>query len=65
MWSSSVKYDWMAAFTLAQVSQERQYQYGVGGEIDAGFKFRERSRVLQFNAGWAGQALDLADELGL
>jgi hypothetical protein len=65
MWSSSVKYDWMAAFTLAQVSQERQYRYGGGGEVDAGFKFRERSRALLFNAGWARQALDLADELGL
>jgi hypothetical protein len=65
MWSSSVKYDWMAALTLAQVFQERQYRYGGGGEIDAGYKFRERSRVLLFNAGWARQALDLADELGL
>ena len=34
------------------------------GEVDAGFKFRERSQVLQFNARWARQALDLADELG-
>jgi hypothetical protein len=65
MWSSSVKYDWMAAFTLAQVFQERQYRYGGGGEVDAAFKFRERSRALLFNAGWARQALDLADELGL
>jgi hypothetical protein len=64
MWSSSVKYDWMAAFTLAQVFQQRQYRYGGGGEVDAGFKFRERSRVLLFNARWARQALDLADELG-
>lgn len=50
MWSSSVKYDWMAAFTLAQIFQERQYRYGGGGEVDAGFKFRQRSRVLLFNA---------------
>ena len=64
MWSSSVKYDWMAPFTLAQVFQERQYRYGGGGEVDAGFKFRERSRVLLFNARWARQALELADELG-
>jgi hypothetical protein len=64
MWSSSVKYDWMAPFTLAQVFQERQYRYGGGGEVDASFKFRERSRVLLFNARWARQALDLADELG-
>ena len=53
----------MAAFTLAQVFQQRQYRYGGGGEV-AGFKFRERSRVLLFNARWARQALDLADELG-
>jgi Ser/Thr protein kinase RdoA (MazF antagonist) len=26
MWSSAVKYDWLAALTLAQVSQERQYR---------------------------------------
>jgi hypothetical protein len=64
MWSSSVNYDWMAPFTLAQVFQERQYRYGGGGEVDASFKFRERSRVLLFNARWARQALDLADELG-
>ena len=51
-------------FTLAQVFQERQYRYGGGGEVDAGFKFRECSRVLLFNARWARQALDLADELG-
>ena len=65
MWSSAVKYDWLAAFTLAQVSQERQQRYGGEGEVDAGFKFAERSRALLFNAGWARQALDLADELGL
>jgi hypothetical protein len=65
MWSSAVKYDWLAAFTLSQVSQQRQYRYGGGGEVDAGFKFRERSRALLFNAGWARQALDLADALGL
>jgi hypothetical protein len=65
MWSSAVKYDWLAAFTLSQVSAERQYRYGGGGEVDAGFKFRERSRALLFNAGWARQALDLADDLGL
>lgn len=65
MWSSAVKYDWMAALTLSEVSQERQYRYGGGGEIDARFKFRERSRALLFNAGWARQALDLADHLGL
>ena len=64
MWSSSVKYDWMAAFTLSQVSRERQYRYGGGGEIDAGFRFRERSRVLLYLAGWARRALDLAEELG-
>ena len=38
MWSSSVKYDWMAAFTLAQVFQQRQYRYGGGGEVDAGLQ---------------------------
>jgi hypothetical protein len=60
-----VKYDWLAAFTLSQVSQGRQYRYGGGGEVDAGFKFRERSRALLFNAVWARKALDLADDLGL
>ena len=44
MWSSAVKYDWLAPFTLAQVRLDRQYRYGGGSEIDAVFKFRERSR---------------------
>jgi hypothetical protein len=65
MWSASVKYDWLAPFTLAQVHLDRQYRYGGGGEIDAVFKFRERSRVLLFNANWARQAVTLADRLGL
>jgi hypothetical protein len=65
MWSSSVKYDWLAPFTLAQVGQERQYRYGGAGEIDPAFKFRERSRALLFNAQWARQAIDLASRLGL
>jgi hypothetical protein len=65
MWSSAVKYDWLAALTLAQVRQDRQYRYGGAGEIDAVFKFRERSRVLLFNAQWARRAVELADRLGL
>jgi Phosphotransferase enzyme family len=65
MWSSSVKYDWLAALTLAQVRHARQHRYGGGGEIDPAFRFRERSQALLFNAGWARQALDLADQLGL
>jgi hypothetical protein len=65
MWSSAVKYDWLAALTLAELGWERQFRYGGAGEIDAGFKFRERSGVLAFNAGWARQAQDLADQLGL
>jgi hypothetical protein len=65
MWSSSVKYDWLAPFTLAQLRHERQYRYGGGGEIDATFRFRERSRTLLFSAGWARLALELAAELGL
>jgi Phosphotransferase enzyme family len=65
MWSSAVKYDWLAALTLAQVGQARQYRYGGGGEIDPAFKFRERSRVLLFNSRWARQALELAERLGL
>lgn len=65
MWSSAVKYDWLAPFTLAQIGQERQYRYGGAGEIDAAFKFRERSRVLLFNAQWARQAIELAERLGL
>ena len=65
MWSSSVKYDWLAALTLAQVGQERQYRYGGDGEIDPRFKFRERSQALLFIAGWARQAIELAERLGL
>ena len=65
MWSSPVKYDWLAPFTLAQVGQDRQYRYGGDGEVDAIFKFRERSRALAFTAGWARQALELAEQLGL
>jgi len=64
MWSSAVKYDWLAALTLAQLRQERQYRYGGEGEIDASFKFRERTRALLYNAGWAQQAIELADRLG-
>jgi hypothetical protein len=65
MWSSSVKYDWMAPFTLAQAGQDRQYRYGGDGTIDGVFKFRERSRVLLFISGWARQALELAEQMGL
>jgi hypothetical protein len=65
MWSSAVKYDWLAALTLAQVREDRQYRYGGAGEIDPVFKFRERSRVLLFNARRARQAVELADRLGL
>ncbi len=35
------------------------------GEINATFKFSERSRVLEFNARWARQAVDLAGQLGI
>ena len=65
MWSSAVKYDWLAALTLAQLQQDRQYRYGGAGEIDPQFKFRERSRALLFNARWARQAIELASRLGL
>jgi hypothetical protein len=65
MWSSAVKYDWLAASTLAQVRQDRQYRYGGGGEIDAVLKFRERSRVLLFTANWAKRAIELAQQLGV
>lgn len=64
MWSSAVKYDWLAPFTLAQARQERQYRYGGAGEIDASFKFRERSRALLHNARWAQKAIELASRLG-
>ncbi|MGI9006829.1 MAG: hypothetical protein ACR2FU_11655 [Streptosporangiaceae bacterium] len=60
-----MKYDWLAALTLAQVGQDRQVRYGGAGEIDAAFKFRERSRALLYNAQWARQAMDLASQLGL
>ena len=63
MWSSAVKYDWLAPFTLAQAGLARQYRYGGGDEIDATFKFRERSLVLLFNSRWARQAIELADRL--
>lgn len=65
MWSAAVKYDWLAAHTLAQLREERQYRYGGEGEIDAAFRFRERGRALLFNSRWARQAIDLADQLGL
>jgi hypothetical protein len=65
MWSSAVKYDWLAAMTLAQVREDRQYRYGGAGEIDPVFKFRECGRALLFNARWARQAIDLATQLGL
>jgi thiamine kinase-like enzyme len=65
MWSSAVKYDWLAPFTLAQVRLDRHYRYGGGSEIDAVFKFRERSRALLYAADRARQAVDLADHLGL
>jgi len=64
MWSSAVKYDWLATYTLAEVGQERQYRYGGVGEIDASFKFRERTQTLLYNAGWARKAIELADRLG-
>jgi hypothetical protein len=65
MWASAVKYDWMTPFTLAQARQERQYRYGGGGEIDARYKFSERSQVMLFIATRARQALELAQQLGL
>jgi hypothetical protein len=65
MWSSAVKYDWLAALTLEQLQQDRQYRYGGSGEIDPVFKFGERSRALLFNARWARQAIELASRLGV
>jgi hypothetical protein len=47
------------------VREDRQYRYGGAGEIDPFFKFRERSSVLLFNAGWARQAVELAGRLVL
>jgi Phosphotransferase enzyme family len=64
MWSSAVKYDWLAPFTLGQVGQQRQYRYGGAGEIDPAVRFRERSCALLFNARWARQAIELASRLG-
>jgi hypothetical protein len=63
MWSSSVKYDWLAPVTLASARESRHYRYGGGGEIDGDFVLRERSQALQFNAGWARKAIDLAARL--
>jgi hypothetical protein len=65
MWSSAVKYDWLAAQTLSRLSQERHFRYGGEGEVDATHRFRERSRALLFNSQWARQAIDLAAKLGL
>ncbi len=65
MWSSAVKYDWLAPLTLQQLNDEHQYSYGGAERIDAEFKFRERSRALLFNARWAQRAIELADQLGL
>jgi hypothetical protein len=65
MWSSAVKYDWLAALTLAQLRQDRQYRYGGEGEIDALFKFRERGQGLLFLTQWARKAIALAEHLGL
>jgi len=65
MWCAAVKYDWLTPFTLAGVRSDRQYRYGNTEEIDATYKFRERSRALLFNANWARQALELADRLSL
>jgi hypothetical protein len=64
MWSSSVKYDWLAPFMLSQVWRPRRPHTGKG-EIDPIHRFRERSRALLFNAVWARQAVELADRLGL
>jgi hypothetical protein len=50
---------------MAQLGQDRQHRYGGEGEIDGAFKFRERRQALLFVAGWAQQAIDLADQLGL
>jgi hypothetical protein len=65
MWSSAVKYDWLAALTLAQLRHDTQYRYGGEGEIDPVFKFRERAQGLHFLTNWARDAIELADELGL
>ena len=65
MWSSSVKYDWLAALTLAQLREDKQYRYGGEGEIDAAFKFGERGQGLFFLTQWARKAIALADQLGL
>jgi hypothetical protein len=65
IWSSSVKYDWLAPLTLAQVGQARQYRYGGVGEIDAAFRLRERSQALLYTANWARKAIELAEQLNL
>jgi hypothetical protein len=62
MWSSSVKYDWLAPFMLSQVGKPRS---AGESQIDPIHRFRERSRALLFNARWARQAVELADRLGL
>jgi hypothetical protein len=64
MWASAIKYDWLTPFSLAQVDQPRHLRYGGGAEVDPDYKFSQRSQVLVFLAGWARQALELADRLG-
>jgi hypothetical protein len=65
MWSSSVKYDWLAPFTLAQLRQAEHFHYGTTDTVDPAYRFAERGRALLFNARWAQRALELADQLGL
>jgi hypothetical protein len=65
MWSSSVKYDWLAPFTLAQLRQAEHFQYGGAETVDPAYRFAERGQALLFNARWAQRALELAADLGL
>lgn len=65
MWSSAVKYDWLAPFMLAALGQPAHFHYGGGPEIDPRFRFSERGQALLFNAGRARQALELAGRLDL
>jgi hypothetical protein len=65
MWSSAVKYDWLAPFVLAALDQEEHHHYGGGPRVDPRYRFSQRGQALLFNAGRARQALELAAHLGL
>ncbi|MFF8972888.1 aminoglycoside phosphotransferase [Streptomyces sp. NPDC014995] len=61
--ASAVKYDWMTALMLARAGEE-QLDYGGGRTVPAELRYRERGLVLEFLAGWAAEARELAVRVG-